>query len=151
MLQWSLQEIAASPLPNLETLMVNDSALIEKAHVLEILAPSLVKRSLRSLSLTRCQRVDFQSLEWLAKHGENLEELAIGDNSTVTDEALQVVTKFKKLSYLDLHRSQISPTGLMGVVNGSLAALRELNISWCRNIDTDAAQVAATCGVKIIN
>ena len=33
-IRWSLQDIAASPLPNLETLVVDDNTQIENTHVL---------------------------------------------------------------------------------------------------------------------
>lgn len=53
-IQWSLQDILASPLPNLESFKVGDDYNIDRMHVLAILAPSLEKGSLRSLSLNLC-------------------------------------------------------------------------------------------------
>ena len=86
--------------------------------MLAILEPSLKKRSLRSLRVYGCPRLGFNSPEWLVSHGENLEELEIRYNSTVTNEVLEKVTKFKKLRYLGVSYSGISDTGLVNVVNG---------------------------------
>ena len=149
MIRWSLQDIANSPLPNLVSFRVTYDPQIENAHVLAILAPSLKKRSLRSLDFSSCSAMDLHSLEWLVTHGNNLEELAIGDNSAVTDEMLIEVTNFKRLRYLDLSKCGISRFGLMNVVNGSSGALREVNISECRRIDSDAVQLVKKSGLKI--
>ena len=149
-IKWSMQEIAALPLPNLETLKVGSCPLIQNEHVLAILAPSLEKRSLRSLSLPGCHSLDFHSFDWLLRHGENLEKLVIVANScAVTDEALKEVMKFKMLRYLDLSGCDISLIGLMNVVNGSLGALREVVISCRLAKDTAVTQLAAKSGVKI--
>lgn len=119
MIRWSVHGVAASPLPNLESLRTDSNPDITNAHVLAILAPSLKKNSLRSLSVDTCPDMDFSSLAWLIKRSENLENLAIGGNGTVTDEVLKEVAGFKKLECLDLTFSGISSTGLMNVVNGS--------------------------------
>ena len=148
-IQWSMRENAVSPLPNLETLEVDGCLLIENEHVLAVLAPSLEKRSLQSLSLAGCHSPDFHSFEWLVKHGENLEKLVIADSCAVTDEALKDLMKFKMLRYLDLSGCDISLIGLMYVVNGSLGALREVVISRRLGKETDATQLAAKSGVKI--
>ena len=83
------------------------------------------------------------------KHGENLKALTIGSNTTVTDEVLKEMAKFKKLRYLGLHFSGISAVGLLNVVNGSPRVLREVNISGCTKISSDAVQLAAKSGVKL--
>ena len=150
MIRWPLQDLAASPLPNHKSLTAGNS-YIAKVNVLAILEPSLEKRSLRSLSLHRCPRVEFNSLKWLMKHSENLERLAIGGNDTVTDGMLKEVAMFRNLRYLDLSRCGISGIGLMNVVYGSPGALREVNVSECINIGLDAVQLAAKSGVKILN
>ena len=149
-IRWSLQDLAASPLPNLESFTADNNPQIENAHVLAILAPSLEKCSLRSLSLCRCLSMDFNSLEWLVKHGENLAELKLAQNSNVTDEALKEVSKLKRLRYLDLSGCGISGLGLMNVANGSPGLSRAVDISGCRNIDWDAVQLATKSGVMII-
>ena len=148
-IQWSMQEIAASPLPNLETLKVRSCHQIENKYVLAILAPSLEKRSLRSLSLIGCHSLNFQSFGWLVKHGENLEKLVISQSRAVTDEALKEVMKFKMLRYLNLTGCDISPNGLMNVLNGSLGTLREVVISPRLGNDTEVTRLAAKSGVKI--
>ena len=148
-IRWSFPDLANSPLPNLESFKVDYNPLIKNAHVLAILAPSLEKRSLRSLSLHMCPNMDFDSLEWLMKHGENLEELSIGGNTTVADVMSKEVAKFQKLRYLGLPYSGISGIGLLNVVNGSPGALREVDISGCMNIGLDAVQLAAKSGVKL--
>lgn len=94
--------------------------------------------------------MDFNSLEWLVKHGENLAELKLAQNSNVTDEALKEVSKLKRLRYLDLSGCGISGLGLMNVANGSPGLSRAVDISGCRNIDSDAVQLAAKSGVMII-
>ena len=124
-IEWSLQEITASPLPNLETLRL-DNKTLENFHLLAILSPSLEKHCLRSLDLCSCLGLKFHSLDWLEKHGQNLVELRITGNTTVTDETLKEVMKFKKLRYLNLWGCTISCTGLMQVVNGSQGKLREV-------------------------
>lgn len=148
-IRWSLQDLAALHLPNLESFKADDNPLMENAHLSAILAPSLGKRSLRFLSLTHCPKLNFDSLEWLAGHAESLEELAIGWNAGVTDEMSQDVAKFKKLRYLNLRRSNITGIGLMNVVNGSPGVLRGVDISGCEKIDPDAIQLATNSGVKI--
>ena len=148
-IQWSMQEIAASPLPNLETLKVGWCQRIKNEHVLAILAPSLEKCSLRYLSLDACHSLDFHSIEWLVKHGKNLEKLVIRESRAITDEALKEVMKFNMLRYLDVTHCDISPNGLMNVLNGSLGALREVAISCCLGNDTDATRLAVKSGVKI--
>ena len=84
------------------------------------------KNSSRSLDLYSCLGLNFHSLDWLVKHGQNLEELTIRGNKTVTDETLKEVMKFKKLRYLNLWGCSISSTGLMHVVNDSQGKLREV-------------------------
>ena len=149
-IRWSVRCLAASPLPNLESFTADNNPDIKNVHVLAILAPSLEKRSLRSLSLDGCQSMDFNPLEWLMKHGENLESLRIGGNSTVTDEALKEVAGFKKLRYLGLSTCGISGTGLMNVVYGSSPGmLREVDVSGCLNIGWDEVQSAKKSGVNI--
>ena len=148
-IQWSMQEIAASPLPNLETLKVAWCQQIVNKHVLAILAPSLAKRSLRSLSLVGCQRLDFHSFDWLVKHSANLEKLAIMQSNAVTDKALKEVIKFNKLRYLNLTGCDISPNGLMNVLNGLPGALREVVICSSLGNDTEVTRLAAKSGVKI--
>ena len=107
-IRWSFQDLAAPPLPNPESFKADYNPWIRNAHVLAILAPSLGKRSLQSLSLHRCPGVGFDSLEWLITHVENLEELAIGGLTKLTDEILKEAATFKKLRYLGLSHSGIS-------------------------------------------
>ena len=148
-IQWSMQEITASPLPNLETLKVACCQQIVNKHVLAILAPSLAQRSLRSLSLVGCHRLNFHSFDWLVKHCVNLEKLAITLSRTVTDEALKEVIKFNMLRYLNLTGCDISPNGLMNVLNGLPGALREIVISPSLGNVTEVTRLAAKSGVKI--
>ena len=93
--------------------------------------------------------MDFNSLEWLVKHGENLERLGIGGNSTVRDEMSKEVAKFKKLRYLGLHYSKISSIGVMNVINCLPGVLREVSISSCMNIGLEAFELATKFGVKL--
>ena len=148
-IQWSMQEIAASPLPNLETLKVGWCQQTENKHVLAILAPLLEKRSLRSLSLVSCHSLDFHSFDWLVKHSANLEKLVITQSRAVTDESLKEVMKFNMLRYLNLTGCDISTNGLMNVLNGSLSALREVVMSPRLGNDTEVTRLAAKSGVKI--
>lgn len=149
---WSLPHITASPLPNLETLWVSGHTTIENAYLLAILAPSLEKDCLRSLNIDLCPRLDFHSLAWLVKRGENLEQLSIRRNITVTDETLKEITKFKKLRILDMQACPfISAIGLTHVLNGSPGALRRVYISQDYISDTDKAQLAAKSGVRIMD
>lgn len=150
-IQWSLQDLVASTLPNLESFKVDDNPEIENVHVSVILAPSWKNNSLRSLSLKNCPKMDFHSLEWLMRHGESIEELSIGGNSTITDEVLKEVAKLGKLRYLELYHCGISGIGLMSVVNGSLGALREVRIFGCKDISSYCVQLAAESGVKVIS
>lgn len=147
LIQWSFQDLAASPLPNLESFMVDCNPEIKNEHVLAILAPSLGKRSLRTLSFLECPNMDFNSIEWLVKHGESLEMLELGENVTVGDRMSKDVAKFKKLRYLGLSDTSISATGVMNVVNGLPGVLREVDITGCEDdngvIRLDKAQLDA--------
>ena len=83
------------------------------------------------------------------KHSTNLEKLAITQSRAVTDEALKDVLKFNMLRYLNLTGCDISPNGLMNVLNGSPGALREVVISSRLGNDTEVTRLAAKSGIKI--
>lgn len=149
MMRWYLQDLAVSLLVNLVSFKADDHEHMDNQDLLAVLSPSLGNRSLRFLSLKRCPKIDFGSLEWLTDLGMNLEGLEIGGNHFISDEMSKHVAKFTKLKYLGISYSSISTIGLQDVVNGSLGVLKEVDILGCKNVDLDVERVAAETGVKL--
>lgn len=147
----TLENITASPLPNLEYLSVGSNPKIKNGILLALLEPSLEHHRLRVLKMNMCPRLDFDSLDWLLDlgHGENLEELAVAGNFTFGDQVSKELGRVKVLKRLDVSNTRISGIGVLNLLSRSESTIEWVCLDGCEYVGHDAVQKFKGMGVSV--
>lgn len=147
----TIEHIAASPLPNLESLSIGSNPKAKNETVLALLEPSLEHHCLRALRMDMCPCLDFDSLDWLldAGHGEELEELSVAGNSTFGDQVSKELGRLKSLKWLDISNTMISGIGLLHLVSRNENVIKWLCLDGCGYVGYDAVQKVRGMGIDV--
>lgn len=147
----TLEDIAASPLPNLEFLSFRSNPKLTNEMVLALLEPSIGRSRLRVLRMGMCPRLDFDSLDWLLGpgHGEILEELEVAGNSTFGDQVSKELGRVKLLKKLDASSTRISGIGVLNLLNRSENAIEWVCLDGCDSVGYDAVEKFRGMGISV--
>lgn len=137
--------------PNLESLSIQENPRMGNDELLSMLAATAETKSLRSLDIGRCPKIDADSLDWLVVSGlvENLEVLSLQGNLRFGDQVTKELGRMVKLRRLNVGSTRISGVGVSNLVHRKESRLEWLGLDYCPNVGVDATGIVKSMGVEV--
>ncbi|KAF8534825.1 hypothetical protein BDD12DRAFT_894964 [Trichophaea hybrida] len=134
----------------LESLAIVANPRIGNDEVLCILEATDA-RSLRSLDLGMCPKIDAGSLDWLLDtgHGGNMEHLSLEGNQSFGDQVTRELGRMTNLKRLNVGNTKISGVGVSNLIYRKGSKLEWLGLDYCPNVGRDAIESVKAEGIEV--
>jgi hypothetical protein len=136
---------------DLESLAIVANPRIGNDEILSILEITTDARSLRSLNIGMCPKIDADSLDWLldAGHGDNMEFLSLEGNQTFGDQVTRELGRMTNLKRLNVGNTKISGVGISSLIHRKESKLEWLGLDFCPNVGWDAIESVRAEGIEV--